>query len=380
MTQNLARLACLLASFALAGCSLAPGSNINTSDIEADNLQWFAEQGRGGRGQPSASELMDIVAINPSLLNERRQTPTRPAQPDVLGGQLREYDYRIGRGDVLHVVVYEHPELTIPAGNYRSVEESGNVVQNDGTIYYPYIGELYVEGATVGEVRSEIAERLAQFIASPQVEVRVVGYHSKRAYITGQVANPGPQPITNVPLTVLDAITRAGGLTNNANWHEVVLARPDGEEISLSVHEMLNNGQLNQNLLMRHGDMLHVQAVGNQKVYVLGELNRIDSLPMGDLRLSLTDAIAQSGGISQTAAEASGIFVIRQNAPDSDKLATVYQLDARNALAMALGAQFMLEPADIIYVTTAPITRWNRVLNQLLPSITAFLRLEGIGI
>ncbi len=134
---------------------------------------------------------------------------------------------------------------------------------------------------------------------------------------------------------------------------------------------MLNDGQLAQDLLLQDGDVLHVPDVGNQKVFVMGEVGEPRSLPMGRSRLTLTDALAQAGSFDEAQADASGIFVIRRKPQESDKLATVYQLDARNATAMVLGTEFRLQPTDIVYVTTTPLGRWNRVINQLLPTVTS---------
>ena len=191
-------------------------------------------------------------------------------------------------------------------------------------------------------------------------------------------------------MTVLDAIARAGGLSDGANWHEVLLSR-NGNETRLSVYEMLNNGRLGQNMLLEHGDVLHVPVSGQQQIFVLGELNRVNTLAMGNIRMSLTEALTRSGGLNQVTSNAEGIFVIRPReiltaasaavtaSPDVNKLGTIYQLNVKNAVAFAVGAQFMLQPGDIVYVTTAPVTRWNRVISQIIPSLNALITADRIG-
>jgi len=340
----------------LGGCAYAPGGYISDRAETAP-----------------IDELVDIEPITFGLI---RSQEARVVPPDLrhaseeLVREIDDYDYRIGRGDILAVIVYDHPELTIPAGSERSPAESGNTVHSDGTIFYPYIGRVHVEGRTLSEVRDVIARDLAAFITDPQVEVRVAEFNSQKVQVTGEVREPGRQPITHVPLTVLDAIGNAGGLTDHANWHEVRLTR-DGEEIRLSLYDMLARGELAQDRLLRDGDVLHVPDTAGQQVFVMGEVGSPRRLPLGRGELTLMDALAEAGSYNEARADASGIFVIRRAPPDSDKLATVYQLDARHAAALMLGAEFELEPMDIVYVTTTPLGRWNRVVSELLPTITA---------
>lgn len=339
----------------LGGCALAPGGHI---DYEAQEV--------------SLDEQIEIVQITPELISSYRSangtSRARGVDPD-LAVEIENYEYRVGPGDVLNIVVYEHPELTIPAGGERSAEESGNIVHTDGTIYYPYIGNLEVEGRTVGEIRRMITSRLATYVTEPQVEVRVAAFNAKKVYVSGEVATPGTQPITNVPLTVLDAISAAGGATENANWHNITLTR-NGDERSLSLYEMLKRGDLAQNTLLQPGDVLHIASAENQNISVMGQVTNPGNITTGRERLSLTDALGRAGGVVESRAEPSGIFVIRGNPPGSEKMATVYQLDISNAVALNMGSYFPLEPHDLVYVTSAPLARWNNVISLLLPSIS----------
>ncbi|ANF58408.1 polysaccharide export protein [Halotalea alkalilenta] len=367
MTGTLTRWCFCLAFIApIAGCAFAPGGNIDYSTDSApiDDLVDV---------EPITLGLVRAQATEARLTRDAFDRSIRTSRE-----QLPVYEYRIGAGDILSVVVYDHPELTNPAGGDQSAAERGTVVHADGTIYYPYIGTIQAEGRTIQEIRSEISGRLASFISTPQIDVRVVGFNSQKFYVTGQVNQSGVQAITNVPMTVLDAIASAGGLGDDADWHEVTLTH-DGQDIRLSLYDMLANGDLSQNRVLQNGDVLHVPDVGNQKVYVMGEVGSARAIPMGGTRYSLTDALAQSGGMNEASANATGIFVIRQAPEGSDKLATVYQLNAKNSAALMLGAQFMLQPTDIIYVTTTALGRWNRTISLLLPSVTSIYQVTRTG-
>ena len=162
----------------------------------------------------------------------------------------------------------------------------------------------------------------------------------------------------------------AGGIGENANWSQVILSR-DGEEYRLSLRGIYENGNAAQNVLLRPGDVVNVSRSDDNKVFVLGEVVKPESIPMGRNGMSLAEALSNTGGLDEREADASGIFVFRKAQPGQEHGIDVYQLNAKDAAALVLADSFELQPRDIVYVTAAPLARWNRVLSLLVPSVTA---------
>lgn len=345
------RRAALLAVLASGCASISPGLHVSEAAIEA-------------RSTPEAA--IQVVPITPQLLVAQAEERARAASAklrDPLTSDAERYQYRVAPYDVLFVVVWDHPELTIPAGEFRPAEAYGNVVQADGTMFYPHVGVVEVAGKTLPEIRGLLTSGLTRYLEKPQLDVRVAAFRGKRVQVTGEVVQPSTQPITDVPLRVQEAIAAARGLTPDAWTRGVTLTR-DGKLYRLDLQALYDEGDVSQNWLLRDGDVLHVPSREENKVFVLGEVRQPASKLMAKGRMSLAEALGDSAGFDPTASN--GVVYVFRGRYEAPR---VYRLDASSADALLLAVQFQLEPRDVVYVATYRLTQWNRFVTQLLPTI-----------
>lgn len=324
------------------------------------------------------------------------------------------YQYRIGKGDVLTITVWDHPELGQPDG--------GHVVSNNGDFYFPYTGKINALGKTTSSIRNELETKLESFITKPQISVNISQYLSQKTYTSGAVQQPQTIVIDNTPKTVRDAISSSGGLKPKEYTGYATLFRA-GRNIPIDLNRMLKFNDNRQNFILRNGDRLNIverteldefnrelsldvesantlSSVNLQndiikektltrlkkeleeeaklkqaKVFVMGEVGSPGTVEY-ELQdgMTLIEAINDAGSLNEDTFNPKGLFLIRQE--KNLTIPTVYQLPVASVQSMILADQFEVIPRDIIYVTATPSIRWNRVLSQLLPSLTVYNALQ----
>lgn len=320
--------------------------------------------------KPKPNIDFKLIPINSNViakLPKFKKAPRRKSfasRPAGIGG----YSYRIGRQDILSITVWDHPELTIPAGEFRSAKAAGHKVGSDGRFFFPYAGKVLAAGRTTEQVRGELERKLAKFITKPQVGVAIAAYRSQQASISGHVIKPGVFALDDIPLTIKGIIAKSGGLDKNAS--DYALLTHHKQKIEIDLDALYRKGDSTQDYVLRGGDSLYIADKSSAtKVFVMGEVKKPGSVPLGRFGLTLAEALSDSGSIDESTANPRGVFVIRQEKA-SDRLASVYQLRIRSVHSMLLAEQFSLRSRDIVYVTAAPVTKWNRVISQILPSLS----------
>lgn len=315
-------------------------------------------------GQRALGDDIEVVILDSTNISNY----TAPARGYRASGLPtgRQWTYHVGPGDILSVIVFNHPELTLPAGPQRSAAESGFQVSSDGMITYPYIGAVQAAGRPVDQIRGEISQRLATFIPDPQVEVRIAAYNAQAIVVSGEVRTPNRQPLTAVPLTLIEAINAAGGFNDQAD-PRIVSVQRSGRLHHVDVQGFLSGGLTQNNPVLRNGDVVSVPRRRAEEAYLLGEVARPDVIDLSREPITLTQAITRRGGLQAPRADARGVLVFRAGGPGT----RVFQLDTSDPTGLLLGTRFVLEPGDVVYVLRSPLQRWNDTISRLLPTVQA---------
>jgi polysaccharide export outer membrane protein len=350
--RRLAGAGCVALAAGLAGCAASPGMHM---DAGLEALRARAEL---------VPLSLDTVRSLRQQAQARAGQPFTPPPPFLHGAA--PFEYRIAPQDVLQVTVWNRPELNNP--NNTSNEINGRVVGADGTIYFPYIGTLGAAGRTVQELRELITNGLQKVIKQPQVDVAVLQYRGQRVIISGQVRSPGTVPITDVPPNITEMLARAGGATADADLASVTVTR-GLQTVKLDLQSLFYEGDTRVDLRLRHGDIVNVPERRAAKVFVTGEVITPKAVPMPRGPLTLAEALAEAGGVNPLSANAGQVFVLRGEA-GGDARPTVFHLNASAPDALLLADQFALASRDVVYVDTAPVVRWARLINNILPSAT----------
>lgn len=334
--------------------------------------------------------------------------------------------YLIGVSDVILLATPTSntvEELTglLAAQNKRQ----GYTVQDDGAIAIPDVGRVSVAGLTLEEAEGEVFKALVSAGLNPTFSVEVSEFNSQRVSVGGAVGNPTLAPITLKPLYLEEALQLAGGITAPDLDYAAVRLYRDGKLYQIPVTRLYASNELKR-IRLKDGDSIFVDtayeldqaknyfeeqikllnlrasaqthalnqlntefsirqaqadearsnftgrealdAVERDYVYLTGEVERQSrfALPF-EHKASLADALYSSEGISTREGNVSQIYLLRGNAAGDKVIA--YQLDAENAANLIVATRMELRPNDVIFVAEQPITRWNRVLQQFIPSL-----------
>lgn len=273
----------------------------------------------------------------------------------------------LGPGDVLNFTLFETNIETNELGRAEVV------IGPDGRINYLQAENVMATGLTIDELRIKFDTELAKYYRNPLTIITPVAYHSKRYVVLGSVAAGGVFPMDR-PVTVIEAVARAGGLETGLHERGTVeladltrsfLARKQ-ERVPVDFERLFQRGDLAQNMVLEPDDYLYIGAASANEIYVLGQVANPGVLAFAS-KPTVISAIASRGGFSEKAFK-SRVLVVRGSLTHPE----TFVVDVAEILA-GKSPDFKLQQKDIVYVSVSPWIKAAEIVDTAAKAfITAF--------
>jgi polysaccharide biosynthesis/export protein len=374
----------LLVAALLPACSLLPGTG-PTSDAVHGNAT------AGVRSTaPLPYMLVDISAdtigflSQPNLITFKGQFPDKRPKPTQV----------VGVGDVLNISIFE----AAPGGLFTPGQSAGarpgnfvdlpaQAVDQKGSIYVPYAGEIPAAARTIPQIQQAVVARLQNRAIEPQVVISLNQQHSSVVSVLGDVNTPGVLALNSVGERLLALIARAGGPKFQAIESYVTLQR-DGKRVKVLLSRVVHDPR--ENIFIRPNDVIFVTREA-PTFTALGALNQNvfgfnSEIPFDVETLTLAQAMGKAGGLNDQQSDPSEIYVYRyEDRPFLEKLGvdltrftfdripTIYRLNLRDPSGMLLAAGFQMRSKDVMYVANAKVVDYYKLL-LLINNTTSTVR------
>lgn len=290
-------------------------------------------------------------------------------------------------GDVLGITIYENvddPLLGVEGAPATTLEE----VQVDGAgfIFFPYAGRIKAAGNTPDAIRRIITNKLGEQTPDPQVEVRRAAGDGSTVSLIGAIGGQGVYPIERPTRTLNTMLARAGGVTIEPEIAQVTVIRGQARG-QIWLQDLYDHPELD--IALRGGDRILVE--GDTRTFTaLGATGGQAQVPFESQTLSALEGIAQVGGLNAATADPTGVFVFRNEPAEvagqvlgrndlEGAQRMVYVLDLTKPNGMFMARDFVIRDGDTIYVTEAPFTQWNRVIQAITGTATSADGLTSLG-
>lgn len=250
----------------------------------------------------------------------------------------------LGAGDTLNLALFDMPDTTrteVPIGP-------------DGNLTFLQARDLKAAGLTIDELRAKMDEALAKYYQNPHTVITPVAFHSKKYFVLGAVTAAGVYTFDR-PLTVIEAIARAGGLETGLYEQRSVemadLARSllvrNGERVPVDFERLFRHGDLTQNVPLEPEDYLYFASANANEIYVLGQVVNPGLVTFAP-KPTVLKVIAARGGFADRAYR-SRVLVVRGSLDHPQ----TFVIDT-SAILSGKATDFKLEPKDIVYVHENP--------------------------
>lgn len=363
----------------LSACSTLPTSGPSQSEVFETN-----------ENKPEQSQV-NVVELDNTIVNQlyRQQESQLFSGFDGLQGKSG-YAGTANIGDVLEISIWEAPPAVLFGGTFSS-EGQGNghltqlpaqMVNKNGTINVPFVGNIRVAGKTPEAIQSHIQNALHRKANQPQVLVKIANNFSADVTVIRQ-GSAIRMPLTANSEKVLDAIAAVGGATENIEDITVQLTR--GSQVKTLAYETLIANPI-QNITLRPGDVVTMLNTPF-KFTGLGAVGNNQQLRFSSKGITLAEALGRMGGLLDNRSDPRGVFVFRhvpfgqlsmeQQIEWEAKgygagmdVPTVYRVNLLEPRSMFLMQRFPIQDKDIVYVSNAPLAEFQKFLRMIF-SITS---------
>lgn len=354
----------LAISVSFSGCAITSG--LQTYDLPEQG-QYKTDQG---------AEL-SVVQLNQNNIPNLNSTNQENSNNVVSLFRNQQNIYRLSPGDILSIQLWAYPEITPPIQDVNNVKAIGYPIDPNGNVQLPLVGSVRIAGKTLAETNRFLHNQFAKYLKHPDVVVRVLSYEGRRYFVNGQVVRSGQYTLNDQPISIYTALGQAGGIdTKTGDTTNIQLIR-SGQTFNLNTIQLEKQGLSLHNLLIQPNDTIYVNTKQDQKLYVMGESNKSQALALRDQGMTLSDVLGESEGISPYSASAARIYVMRTDL--NTKQSTIYHLNLTSLGNLALANQFAMKKNDIVYIDATGLTRWQRIMNQIVPFSSALYSFDQLG-
>ncbi|MDA7427214.1 polysaccharide biosynthesis/export family protein [Primorskyibacter aestuariivivens] len=356
--------ALLLAVSAIASCDVLPRSGPNKREIFAGSVQ---QQGDAF-----------IISVNDRVTRATSVLPTLGFTDAFKNASVVGSDV-IQAGDTLGLTIWENVDDGLLASETSSSTILEEVqVDGAGFIFVPYAGRIKAAGNTTETIRRIITRKLEQQTPDPQVEVRREAGDGSTVSIVGAVGGQGVYAIERPTRTLSAMLARAGGVTVLPEVAQISVIRGQHRG-KIWFQDLYEHPDMD--IALRGGDRILIEE-DTRAFVALGATGAQSRVPFESQTLSAVEAIAQVGGLIATAADPTGVFIFRNEPEEIAETVLgrqdlrgaqrmVYVLDLTEPNGLFLARDFAIRDDDLLYVTEAPFTQWNKTIAALTGTLGA---------
>lgn len=353
-------------SLQMTGCAITSG--LQTYDLPSEGIH---QTDLGTSVNVVKLTQESLYAVQPAEINQQNYAHLF---------NKKQKSYTLSAGDILSIYLWAYPEITPPTNNInneQAIHSNGYQIDQNGYIQFPVIGRYKAAGKSLAQVNQELRSQLSRYLKTPDVVARVLSYQGQRYSVQGNVMKGGQFFLSDQPVSVYTALGLAGGVNTQLGDNTSITLVRQGQSYKLNSIALEKAGYSLHNLLIQPNDTLYVNSRENQKVYVMGESGKNQSLTMRDQGMSLSDVLGESLGLNPMSASRSKIYVIRSN--PNDYSTEVYHLDLTSIGDFGLANQFKMRSNDVVYVDASGLARWQRVMTQALPFSSVVNTANNLG-